>query len=106
MSENTTIEKYFTVTNEVIGVLSIGIGLGCFSAQNTKFYAWFGLIFVILAWWSGFSNYRTEVKRLREQGHPDLSVGNIFKRCYVAFLGWLFLGCIAIGILDTKGFSL
>ena len=98
-------ERYFETINQVLGVLAFTIGLSCFSAENVQFYACLSLVFLVLAWGASFEGYRRRLKMLKIIQHKKMSAWYIIKRCYVAFLGWAFLGAIAIGYLDKTGWK-
>lgn len=96
-------ERYFETTNQILGVLAVTVGLSCFSANNIKFYAWFSLFFLVLAWGSSFAGYKRRLQMLKIINHPKMNAWYIIKRCYVAFIGWAFLFAIAYGYLDKNG---
>ena len=96
-------EKYFETTNNIFGMFAVTIGLGCFSAENTQFYAWLTAFFLVIAWNSSFRNYKRRLEMLKVIKHYKMNFAYIVKRCYVAFIGWGFLGAIAVGLLDKNG---
>jgi hypothetical protein len=96
-------EKYFESTNQILGVLAVTTGIGCFGTANVKFYSAFSLIFLVLAWVTSFQGYRHRLRMLKIINHPNMTPWYIIKRCYVAFLGWVFLLAILYGVIDTNG---
>jgi len=99
-------EIYFERTNTIFGVIAIAYGVGCFSPDATQFYAWFGLVFMAIAWHASFLGLKQSLRILKNIEHPRMSFKYILKRTYVALIGWLFLSCIALGLLTSNGISL
>ena len=65
-------EKYFDSSNNILGLLSFTIAIGCLGVSNSIFYAWCGLFFLPFVWRNSFKNYSKQLNMLRNIDHPKM----------------------------------
>lgn len=98
-----TAHRYFEYTNGILGLAAFNTGLACVSTNNPKFYGWVSLFFVVIAWGAGLGVYIRRLRILTNVGHKLASPLSVWLALPVAFLGMIFLGAIAFGVLNTNG---
>lgn len=99
-------ERYFRHTNKIIGCWGFVYGMGALQLEAASFYAWISAFFLLVLWGHGFASYRSKMHTLLTTDHPRTSVRKVVGHAWIALLGWLFLGCVAVGFLTERGFAL
>lgn len=89
--------EYVMETNQYLGVMAFTIGLSCMGKPSG--YAWLALVFLPIIWSSRFAAYRHRLNALRAIGHEVMRPSFLLVKCIPALAGWLFLGCVALGII-------
>lgn len=90
--------EYVKETNQYLGLAAFTIGVSCIG--KAPFYAWLGLFLLPFIWQSRFVAYKHRLDALRGINHEAMRPLLLFWRCMPAFAGWLFLGCVALGIIE------
>jgi hypothetical protein len=97
------LERYFSHTNKIIGITGFGFALACIGLELPSFFAWVSAFFLVFVWADGIDHYRRHLAVLRTLGEPKISWYLILWRTRVALVGWLALGCVAIGLVNKSG---
>lgn len=98
-------ERYFQHTNQILGIGGFVYGIGALQLAAASFFAWLSGLFLIAVWADGFANYRSKMHTLIPTRHPRATARAVLRHTWNALMGWLFLACIAVGLLTEHGFQ-
>ena len=98
------IRGYSRLLNDFLGLLAFNAAIACISTDAPRLYGFITLLFITFVWAQALTPYRRVLKLLREVGHPAMATWTIVKRSAVFLIGWMFLGCVAVGYFDKTGF--
>ncbi|TXT23668.1 MAG: hypothetical protein FD134_1985 [Gallionellaceae bacterium] len=89
--------EYVKETNQYLGVMAFTIGIACIGKPSG--YAWLALFFLPYIWYSRFESYKNRLEALRAIDYEIMRPATLLPKCIPAFVGWMFLGSVAIGIV-------
>jgi|SRR5471030_110070 len=97
--------KYTGLLNSFLSVLAFSFGLACVSTESPRLFGSMSLIFVALVWNSTTSQYHKWLDILNVAKHPLMDPVPVLRRTIPLLYGWIFLGLVAVGGINTHGWA-